>query len=112
MKNLNFDKWAEVVTHPLGLVGFALFLVFLLLAVRSRRSQGKLLNRIFATLSVVVVIGGLVIAYYSPVGKIDPTTQDTSESTGSPAVSGVKGNVNIKVQIPGPTPQEYIQGVN
>lgn len=56
------DKWIDVVTDPLGLVGFALFLVFTFLARHNTRTNDPV-RLIFASLAVVAVIGGLALSW-------------------------------------------------
>ena len=53
--------WTKVVTSPLGLSGFALFLVFSYLSTRQRSSVWVV--RSFVALSALSLLGGLVLSY-------------------------------------------------
>ena len=53
------DKWIAVVTNPLGIVGFVLFLVFTFVG-KSRRPFDR---NVFLGLAAVALIAGLTIAY-------------------------------------------------
>jgi hypothetical protein len=44
---MKFDKWIDVVTDPLGLVGFALFLVFSYLAAQPKYAEVRGLRMFF-----------------------------------------------------------------
>ena len=57
------DKWIKVIADPLGLVGFALFLVFSLLAKTRRTPQTGWLTAGFITLAAIALLGGLGLAY-------------------------------------------------
>jgi hypothetical protein len=57
------NKWTDVVTDPLGLAGFALFLVFSLLALRRRGPQERWVVVSFVLLAAVGLVGGLSLAY-------------------------------------------------
>jgi hypothetical protein len=96
-------EWTSVVTHPLGLVGFALFLVFSVLSWKRRRTPDWVMA-CFILLAAVVLVGGLTLAYRNQPeahsGKSEqrmPPAQVHQETHGSqsPAVHGVQGNVTI-----------------
>ncbi|MDP7453756.1 MAG: hypothetical protein QGE95_16065, partial [Arenicellales bacterium] len=80
---------------PLGLVGFALFLVFSYLAAQPKYAEVRGLRMFFGGLAIIVVLGGLGLAYQKQVGKGDGPNgserssqiikQDTGGSIGSPA---------------------------
>ena len=113
------DKWIPVVTDPLGLAGFALFLVFSFLSLKRRSLDAHWIMASFITLAAVGLLGGLGLAYLRsgqtgpspsketgapPVAQREPAPngQQTSsparqETHGSqsPTVSGVQGNVTI-----------------
>lgn len=99
------EKWIDVVTDPLGLAGFALFLVFVLLSARADRT----LRLVFAGLAVVAVAGGLALAFQrqgptpAPAagGDAPRSIEQTTQGAGSPAVAGTKGDVNIKINMGG-----------
>ena len=56
-------KWVDVVTHPLGLVGYALFLVFGLLSLSDFAAQHPWLPYAAVTLEGVAVLGGIALAF-------------------------------------------------
>ncbi len=53
------DKWIDVVTNPLGIAGFALFLVFTFVS----RSQRPFERNLFMGLAAVVLLAGFGLAY-------------------------------------------------
>src|ERR1035438_3523178 len=55
--------WTKVVTDPLGLTGFALFLVFGYLAKVKRNDERRWLSPVAFAIATVALIGGLVVAY-------------------------------------------------
>jgi hypothetical protein len=107
-------EWTKVVTHPLGLAGFALFLVFGCLARAKRNDERRWLSPAAVILALVALVGGLLIAYRQapkpapqPIQAIQPQppakqqsnskVQQTSTGEGSPNVQGVQGDVTITV---------------
>ena len=98
---LQMSKWAEVVVHPLGLAGFALFLVFMLLAGTMRRSERRWVVPVAVAMAVIGLVGGLGLAYWqgrepgTPVG-----VQQETHGDASPAVADVEGNVTITITQP------------
>lgn len=97
------EKWIDVVTDPLGLAGFALFLVFLVLSMRG----DKVLRLVFATLAMASVVGGLALTFLrqepAPAagGEAPKSMEQTTHGAGSPAVAGTKGDVSIKIDMGG-----------
>lgn len=106
--------WTSVVTQPLGLAGFALFLIFGLLARLKRRDERRWLAPLAAGMAVLALAGGMILAYLktpAPIPTSPPQTkaapassqqqtnqvQQTSSGPGSPNVQGVQGNVTITV---------------
>jgi hypothetical protein len=107
-------EWTKVVTNPLGLAGFALFLVFGYLARAKRNDERRWLSPAAVALAVVALVGCLLIAYKQlpkpspqPVQAIQAqppvkqqtnnNVQQTSSGEGSPNVQGVQGDVTITV---------------
>src|ERR1700677_1586225 len=97
--------WTKVVTNPLGLSGFALFLVFSYLWRTSRGSQRRWLAPTAVSLAVATLVGGLALAYVEvshvvvPPMQSDKVTstshqanqvQQTTTGPGSPAIQGVQ----------------------
>jgi hypothetical protein len=104
----------KVVTHPLGLAGFVLFLVFGYLARSKRRDEHRWLAPVALTLAAAALIGGLFLAYVQVPKPLPPSVQvnkppapvqqqtnkqvkQTSSGQGSPNVQGVQGDVTITV---------------
>jgi hypothetical protein len=107
-------SWSKVVTEPLGLAGFALFLIFAYLAKVKRNDNRRWLSPVAFAIATVALIGGLVVAYVKvpkPVPQPLQTSksaartqqqtnqqvQQTSTGEGSPNVQGVQGDVTITV---------------
>ncbi len=57
------QDWTKVVVQPLGLAGFALFLVFGLIARIKRNDDRRWLSKIAAAMAGVALVGGLALAY-------------------------------------------------
>lgn len=108
------SEWIRVITDPLGLAGFALFLTFGLLARLKRRDERRWLAPLAAIMGVAALAGGMILAYVKtprlPVAPPSQTSsapapsqqqtnqvQQTTSGQGSPAVQGVQGNVTITV---------------
>src|SRR5262249_21941551 len=113
------DKWISVVTDPLGLAGFALFLVFSVLSLNRLTSDTSWMTSSFMAFAAVRWIRGLGLAYLRSAQSVVPTKETAAppgapisnsfsqppgqirqETSGaqSPAVSGVGGDVNINNQ--------------
>lgn len=56
--------WTKVVTEPLGLAGFALFLVFGLLSRLKGKDERRWLPLFSGVLAFVALLGGLGIAFF------------------------------------------------
>ena len=108
------QDWIKVVTEPLGLAGFALFLVFGVLARVKKQDERRWLGPLASGMAVLALVGGLTLAYVkashspTPQGASTPTAkapapvqtnqvEQTTTGKGSPAVQGVQGDVNITV---------------
>jgi hypothetical protein len=108
------SEWYKVVTSPLGLAGFALFLVFGYLAKLQRSYERRWIAPFAMFLAISALIGGLVIAYIQVPKAAPPPTQisqplksagqqsnqqvqQKSTGGGSPNVQGVQGDVTITV---------------
>lgn len=97
-------KWTDVVTHPLGLVAFALALIFGVAGVKlAARNRPWFLPSAIA-LAALVMVGGLFLAYQDTQSKVKPAAivpqektvvQQETKGSNSPAIQGVKGNVTI-----------------
>jgi hypothetical protein len=101
--------WSKVVTQPLGLAGFGLFLAFSFFASRKGLRRIGWVAPVLVSMAVITLIGGLTIAYVQVRSKATPSSQipsqqqqtnqvqQTTAGPGSPAVQGVQGDVNISV---------------
>ena len=56
-------EWAKVLVHPLGLVGYALFLLFSLLAHAKRRDERRWILPAALVAAGIALFGGLGLAY-------------------------------------------------
>lgn len=108
------SEWIKVVTHPLGLVGFVLFLIFGLLAKAKYRAERRWLYPAAVAFAMVALLGGLGLAYFQVRGSMPavqpqavqapspsqqgPTqVQQTVTGAGGVAVEGVEGDLTITV---------------
>ena len=118
------SEWSKVVTDPLGLAGFALFLVFGLFAKLKRRDERRWLTPLAVLMAVSALVGGIFLSYRkSSQTQVSAPTQATAPGPkqqqsqseviqhttgqGSPAVQGVQGDVTITIdQSSGSTKQK------
>jgi hypothetical protein len=63
------QEWVKVVVQPLGLAGFALFLVFGLIARAKRADERKGLSRAALAMAFVALAGGLCLAFLKERGQ-------------------------------------------
>ncbi len=78
---MNVDaKWIDVVTDPLGLAGFALFLVFLIVCRPAFRSGLPWLAPVFVVLAISALAGGFGLAWKK--------AEQAAASARSPVTSG------------------------
>jgi hypothetical protein len=108
------QDWTKVITEPLGLAGFALFLVFGVLSRVKQADERKWLGPVAMAMAVLALAGGLTLAYLkrpqqaAPQLLPAPAAQATSKTQsnqveqkttgeGSPNVQGVQGDVTITV---------------
>lgn len=73
------DAWMKVITEPLGIVGFSLFLVFLLLSKKIARERNWLMPA-FVVLAIISLVGGLSIAYKQTIPGNESTQTNTQPS--------------------------------
>lgn len=112
----HINEWTQVLSSPLGLVSYALFLVFGFLAKVKSSSERRWVAPAAMFLACTALLGGLGIAYRQvellkksppPVNAVQPPdaqkkqtnsqVQQTSTGTGSSNVQGVQGDVTISV---------------
>jgi hypothetical protein len=104
--------WIKVITNPLGLGGFALFLVFSYLARIRQGAERKWLAPTAVFLALIALVGGLALDFLqvsrSQIPQVPPNAarsapqqsnrvQQTTTGAGSQAVQGVQGDVIITV---------------
>jgi hypothetical protein len=130
---LSMPDWTKVVTEPLGLAGFALFLAFGALSRLKQEEDRRWLRPMASLMAVLALVGGLTLAYVksaqsaAPVVTSAPVTQapatapqkpaqsqtnqveQTTTGAGSPAVQGVQGDVTITVDQSSGTYKKPIQ---
>jgi hypothetical protein len=106
------DSWTKVVTEPLGLAGFALFLMFAYLGKVIKDEKRRWLSPVAFACAAVTLIAGFSLAYLElrkqdipqsttkpavTVAEPAPAAQQSSNGPGSPNVQGVQGDVTITV---------------
>lgn len=69
------NEWTKVVTNPLGLVGFALFLVFGYLAKVNRLDERRWIAPVAMFVAIAALVGGLAIAYVQVPKAAQPSSQ-------------------------------------
>jgi hypothetical protein len=98
------NDWSKAVIHPLGLAGFALFLVFGLMGKFGVQSSPSWLLPVCIAMAVLALFGGLLIARTGQLNKKPPSPSPTTETydirqdtrgSESPAIAGPKGSVTI-----------------
>jgi len=97
---MNFSAWAEAVVHPLGLAGFALFLVFILIT-RFRKKISLPMKFLFIVMAFASLGGGLFISYQRAISEEKAINiKVTVDKPISNVVSGSNNNVSIKLGSP------------
>jgi len=105
--------WVKVITDPLGLAGFALFLLFGLIARLTRNRERQWISRVAVATAVLTLVGCFAVEFLGTAKSTDvPKDKAAAGSTpqkqsnevhqstsgpGSPAVQGVQGDVAITV---------------
>jgi hypothetical protein len=105
--------WAKVVSEPLGLAGFALFLIFTYLGKVKSGDKRRWISPVAFGCAAATLLAGFGLAYLQiakplppPVSAAKPAAsaaqqinhvQQSSTGPGSPNVQGVKGDVTITV---------------
>ena len=113
------SSWVNVVTDPLGLAGFALFLVFGALAKIGRSRNKAWLFVAAISLAAIALIGGMILSWQKSEVNQQPastvpttTTQPPGEASQityekqSPAVQNVQGGVTINIGTQDNKPQD------
>lgn len=122
------SEWAKVITHPLGLAGFSLFVLLIFLTRRQALLQPVWLRVSFIVMAFIALLGGLLLAYLNtaslptaektsaqqkplpvPKAQTEASQQNASSESqvnqktagsGSPAVANTGGDVTITVTNP------------
>lgn len=105
---LNQEAWVNVVTNPLGMSAFALFLVFLVLTRTAISRERRWLSPVFVGIAVITLLSGLALSYKSYHTKSVPETVNVEQPSGttifidaethgnkSPVIGKVGGDLNI-----------------
>jgi hypothetical protein len=118
--------WTKVVSEPLGLAGFALFLIFTYLGKVKSGDKRKWISPVAFACAAATLMGGFALAYLQ-ITKPAPSTdsvakpaatvvhqpsivQQSSSGAGSPNVQGANGDVTITVdQSNGKTSQKAVK---
>lgn len=96
--------WTKVVTDPLGLGGFALFLFFAYIGHRRKSGQQDSWTGLASySLAVIALLGGLILAYQKEKRKPDGAGNVQNmkignvdqQSQGGSNVTGVQGDVSV-----------------
>jgi hypothetical protein len=106
------SAWTKVVTEPLGLAGFALFLIFMYLGKVKSGDKRKWISPVAFACAAATLVGGFSLAYLQIVTLVPPAfaskpaassvqqikrAQQSSTGSGSPNIQGVNGDVTITV---------------
>lgn len=108
-------SWIKVVTHPLGLAGFALFLVFSFLGKSRQRKKPTWIAPSAFAMAFITLVGGMALAYLQSSrppamsgGQQIGTIEQTTNGGSSPNIAGVQGgDVSVSTTAPstsGPSP--------
>jgi hypothetical protein len=101
-------EWTKVLTHPLGLTGYVLFLLFGFLSRVKRKGERRWILPITLAAAGVALLGGIGLAYWevthqeraavgpsanTAVPEQQPKTENQTSTSGdnSPIVQGVQG---------------------
>ena len=100
-------SWIKVVTHPLGLTGFALFLVFSFLGRNRQRKKPIWLTPLAFAMAFIAIIAGLSLSYQQNTHPTAPssgqhigTIKQTSSGSSTSNVAGVQGTVSLSIIAP------------
>ncbi len=115
----SMTRWVDVVTQPLGLAGFALFLVFGYAARTKERRAKQWLRPVAIVFAFLSLAAGTVLSYinvsrapeaHSPSDPRSRTSQGSlphveqkSTGPGSPNIQGISGDVHITINQSDPT---------
>jgi hypothetical protein len=88
-------EWTKVLVHPLGLVGYALFLLFGLVARAKRRDERRWLLPAVLTAAAAALFGGLGLAYRD----VDHKDQETVHGSSTPTPTPTPSPLQVKQKI-------------
>lgn len=95
---LNIDSWSKVVTSPLGLSAFVLYIVYLALCKAIKKGIGK--QDVFIGLFALVVVWCLLLIWRqtNPVSNVQfPQSQEKVDIKGDNNITLVNKNGNVKM---------------
>ncbi|KAA6458179.1 hypothetical protein DYQ86_19855 [Acidobacteria bacterium AB60] len=101
--------WTKVVVQPLGLAGFALFLVFGLVARLKRGASRRWLSPVAIAMACLALVGGLALAWVNATKSASPTVHSIQTSgDASPVFVGTgavtySADVNSSKKTPDPS---------
>jgi hypothetical protein len=87
-------EFTKVVTQPLGLAGFALFLIFGLVARVKRNDERRWIFPVSLVMAVAALVGGLGLAYRHDANKLPSVIQVTG-----PNGTNINGAQNSTINI-------------
>jgi len=92
----NQAEWIKVVTDPMGIAAFALFLVFLILSRTKKADERRWLAPVFVVLAIISLLGGFTVAF------LTRTTDIKTVETPSHVMPGlnVEGGINAETRGP------------
>ena len=85
------DAWAKVVSEPLGLAGFALFLIFAYLGKTKAGDKRKWISPVAFLCAAFTLVGGLSLAYLqiTKPAPPPPAAKETAPAPPAPQINHV-----------------------
>jgi hypothetical protein len=110
MKVVGMIPWEKVLTDPLGIVGYVLFLIFSLCAQVERKDERRWVPRVAIGFAAIALVAGLFLAYFRIAKSVstsntgDTATQQqqtgnvaqTATGIGAMNIQGTQGNVTVE----------------
>lgn len=84
----SMTEWSKVLIHPLGLIGFVLFLLFGLLGRAKRNAERRWILPVALAAAAVALLGGIGLAYW------EVTNQNRAPVASSPSSASPSQQVN------------------
>lgn len=105
------QEWVKVVVQPLGLAGFALFLVFGLIARAKRNDQRKWLSTAAVSMAFVALVGGMTLAFVRERGQAAAAAAAAAKPA-APQVQSIQTNGNASPVFVGTGPVTFTASQN